>query len=47
VKADVLIPEDHSEEDLQLAALVAVGLRMKTLLVLWSLEGRYFFSPAR
>jgi len=42
VTADVLIPEDHSDEDLELAAIVAVGLRMKTLVVLWSLEGRYF-----
>ena len=40
--SDVYLPADHSDEDLDMAATVARGMREGALFVTWSLDGRYF-----
>ena len=44
--ADVYLPENHSSEDLALAASLAVALDREALIVCWSLAGEYFDRAA-
>ena len=44
--ADVYLPEDHSSEDLALAARLALVLARESLVVCWSLDGHYFERTA-
>jgi hypothetical protein len=45
--ADVYLPENHTPDDLALAAQIALALGRESLVVCWSLGGSYFERTAQ